>query len=302
MVRCGGQILGGKVSHYSLKITVPVSSCLPMHFVWFSCMFSLPVCFLVLFTCALFCPVYLCFVLFACVFCPGYLCVLPCLPACSVYLCVLSCLPVCFVLFTCMLWSAVSLGCMVLQFCPVYLHVLSCLPVCFVLIVYLHVLFTCVFYLFTCMFCPVYLCIVICCLCMLQGTAVPSWGMVAHIPGPRQPDPHHDPPIRPRHPQVSGERRTPAAHQSHLLLIVGDEGRCCWVMGWQRAKWLVGTVDRFGVSSDPRDKQKAGNVVELLWASGWNSLPRVDILRWSGLGSWGVAICRSGAGMLRSPW
>ena len=231
MVRCGGQILGGKVSRYSLKITVPVSSCLPMHFVWFSCMFSLPVCFLVLFTCALFCPVYLCFVLFACVFCPGYLCVLPCLPACSVYLCVLSCLPACCDQLS--LWVAWCYN----------------------------------FVLFTCMFCPVYLCIVICCLCMLQGTAVPSWGVVAHIPGPRQPDPHHDPPIRPRHPQVSGERRTPATHQSHLLLIVGDEGRCCWVMGWQRAKWLVGTVDRFGVSSDPRDKQKAGNVVELLWAT-----------------------------------
>ena len=150
IVRCRGKIFWEKVLRDSLKITVPVLSCLPMHFVRFTCMFGLPVCFLFclpvhcffLFTCV-FCPLYLCFFVVAvylCVFCPGYLhvllfcpvylcvfghvylcvfgpvlsvylCVLPSLPACSIYLCVLSCLPACFVLFTCM-------------FCPVYLCVL----------------------------------------------------------------------------------------------------------------------------------------------------------------------------------
>ena len=92
IVRCRGQILGEKVLRDSLKITVPVLSSLPMHFVLFTCMFCSPVFVCVLFTCALF-------VLFTCVFCPLYLCFF----VVAVYLCVFcpGYLHVLFVMFTC---------------------------------------------------------------------------------------------------------------------------------------------------------------------------------------------------------
>ena len=145
-----------------LCIVCPVYLCVLSSLPVLFCCCCLPVCFLSWLLACSFCHVYVCVFgpVYLCVFGPVlsvYLCVFPCLPTCSVYLCVLSCLPVCSVLFTCMLWSAVSLCCTALQFCPVYLHVLSCLPV-----VYLHVL-SCLpvcssclpacFVLFTCVFC-----------------------------------------------------------------------------------------------------------------------------------------------------